>query len=257
MNFGQDEAFFFANGGRPRGTKNYGLNVMVPYKKMDVVLVKPWREILVSNAVRDQGEVAGRGESAWNRAYLQNYDQVFNLNIDQTITSRDGSSTCYAANPDRTLTLAGCARIAAMTHSLYKKDNESFTLQPGEAWYMPYVRYAVKEGIIPNAQTVTSNPNKVASRLELLRMLYNSVPATAWKVKSQYTMPADVASLTDTDKAIIQAMSQADVLAGTETSVVGTAFNYRTMDANVNPWKMVTVQDAAIWTSRMMAEYVY
>lgn len=101
-------------------------------------------EIVGILGVADEGpfpysyDFADVSEGAW---YADALETTYGLGI-------INGTTDTTFDPDGTLTLAQIVVMASRAHALILGDDPSFTVEAGQAWYTPYVNYAVENGII-------------------------------------------------------------------------------------------------------------
>jgi|GEM_PF-6379740 len=93
--------------------------------------------------------------------------------------------------PEENITIGEVIKIAAVIHSIYSDDDEAFTPIAGAYWYVPYVNYAVAEGIIKYSDFKNYNAN--ASRYEVAYIFGNALPAETYE-KISTLVPTDVAA---------------------------------------------------------------
>lgn len=126
------------------------------------------------------------------------------------------SATSY--QPDGKLTLAQAIKLSACMHQLYKDG--SVTLSAGEVWYLPFVTYAVNNGLVGESYGSLSPAryNAPVTRGEYISIFYNALPASEYAVKNSVKDNAipDV-KLTDANAAEIYAFYRAGIVVGNDS----------------------------------------
>lgn len=118
-----------------------------------------------------QGQFSDVPASQWYAGYVEDMYEYGLVN--------GRTSTSFA--PNGTMTIAEVIVLADRIHNLYYDRGLDLTsLKPGsyEAWYMPYVEYAVENDIIEAADYIYWY-NTPALRRDVARILCNAVPASA------------------------------------------------------------------------------
>ena len=78
--------------------------------------------------------------------------------------------------------------MASRVHAIYNGNGDNrdiFTAKTGEAWYQPYVSYAIRNGIIDSK--AFTDYNKGATRAEMAYVISRCLPASEFKA----TVPAN------------------------------------------------------------------
>ena len=104
------------------------------------------------------------------------YTEISNC-YEMGLVSGDGSGKFY---PYDLISRAEVISIAARVHSAYVKDKRSFVATESEAWYMPYVAYAIESKII-TAADFDADYTVPASRREVAYIYANSLPYTEFR----------------------------------------------------------------------------
>ena len=92
-------------------------------------------------------------------------------------------------NPNGELTIAEALVMADRVHSIYN-TGETAIFSGGNPWYLPYVSYAVNNGII--AQTDFSDVTKTATRAQMAYIFYNALPETEFTAINSINSVPDV-----------------------------------------------------------------
>lgn len=77
-------------------------------------------------------------------------------------------------NPKNTVTVAEALAIADRIHQIYTTGESTLKSASGAEWYLPYVDYAVKNGII--SDTAFTDYTKAASRAEIAYIFADALP---------------------------------------------------------------------------------
>ena len=119
--------------------------------------------------------------------YVQQLTKAYNLGI-----LSGTSETTF--NPNSYLTLAQVTVMASRVRSIYDGDNAPFNKEKeSDAWYKPYLDYAVKKGIINNAKEF-SDYTRPATRAEMVHIFAKALPAEAFKSINSPKVFEDVAT---------------------------------------------------------------
>lgn len=112
-------------------------------------------------------------------------------------------------DPYASLTVAQAMVLA------YQLENQggSLTAQSGEAWYMPYYRYCLEQGIVTAAQVTQSDLTRPASRFEMVSILDKAAPADSLKAVKTVDAIPDLAE-SDPYGGIVYRWYRAGIIAG-------------------------------------------
>lgn len=140
-------------------------------------------------------------------------------------------------NPEGTLTIAQIITMAARFNAVYNGNVTIDTnLENGEAWYQPYVDYAIANKLID--KNAFTDYNKAATRAEMAYVIHNCVPQ-----KHFDSIGGAMADFNDVNKANIY---YEDIMALALTGItVGTG------DNNFSPEANVTRAQAAVFMVRL------
>ncbi len=95
---------------------------------------------------------------------------------------KGSSDTTFS--PASNLTLAEAITIASRIRSLYTTGNELSVYTVGdEAWYIPYVRYAIDNGMIGSEK---QDYNALAKRSDVAKLFARALPQEAYSVTAEY-----------------------------------------------------------------------
>jgi hypothetical protein len=84
-------------------------------------------------------------------------------------------------SPNAYLTLAQVTVMASRMRSLYENDGETFKkANSSDAWYKPYVDYAVKKGILNNSKEF-SDYTRAATRAEMAHIFAKCLPSSVYQ----------------------------------------------------------------------------
>ena len=86
--------------------------------------------------------------------------------------------TLTTYEPSGTLTIAQCVKLAACMHQLYHEDEVTLGPAEGAAWYLPFVEYALENGILDAEET---NYNAVITRRQFVELFYRALPASGYQ----------------------------------------------------------------------------
>lgn len=87
--------------------------------------------------------------------------------------------TASTFEPDGQLTVAQAIKLAACMHQRYTDGAVSLTSAGGKTWYVPYVTYAVANGVVDEdyGALTAAQYNAAVSRREFVRIFYGALPA--------------------------------------------------------------------------------
>ena len=116
-------------------------------------------------------------------------------------------------NPNGELTIAEALVMADRVHSIYN-TGETAIFSGGNPWYLPYVSYAVNNGII--AQTDFSDVTKTATRAQMAYIFYNALPEEEFTAINSINSVPDV-GLSHSYYHEILGLYNAGILTGSDT----------------------------------------
>lgn len=145
-------------------------------------------------------------------------------------------TTADTYSPDGTLTLAQVTTMAARMRSIYDQDGETFSVKDGEAWYQPYVRYAINKGILETGKF--SNYDVAASRAMMAYMFARALPDEMYTNGNLKPDFGDVSRTGNPYYSYIMKLYNAGIVAGTG-------------NGNYSPDANVTRAQAAVFAARL------
>lgn len=84
-------------------------------------------------------------------------------------------------NPSGKVTIAEAIVMASRVNSIFNDNNYNFDVADGEYWYTPYVKYAISNGIIWEAD-YSGKYNTAATRKDIAYIFANALPENTYKV---------------------------------------------------------------------------
>ena len=164
-------------------------------------------------------------DNAW---YKESLVRAYNIG------SINGTSgTTYS--PNAHLTRAQVIVMAARLRSVYDGDGEQFSVQGGQAWYAPYVEYAVKKGIIVEGKF--DNYGADANRAEMAYVFANALPEECYAATGAAKTFSDVPT-TESNYTAITRLANAGIVNGTG-------------EGKYTPGASVTRAQAAVFVARL------
>lgn len=164
---------------------------------------------LMSNKNEQYFSITGSLGASTKKSGLQNFVKLANYNNNFKDVPSDAWYAKSVANdynvgivagtsatsfsPNNTLTLAQIITMASRVHAIYNGNGDSrnlFAASQGEAWYQPYVDYAIQNGIIKS--TSFKDYNKAATRAEMAYVLSNCLPSSEFKATVEFKEFDDV-----------------------------------------------------------------
>lgn len=116
-----------------------------------------------------------------------------------------------AFSPASEITVAQTITIASRLNSIYRTGQANFA--QSEIWYIPYVDYAVQNGIIASGQY--TNYDEAITRGHFASIMHAALPADAWTSINSINSLPDVDVTTQIGKSVL-ALYQAGVLTGND-----------------------------------------
>lgn len=124
--------------------------------------------------------------------------------------------------PDAAITrgdfVTALGRLSSVNKEDYKKS--SFTDIKADAYYLPYVEWAYKNGIIQGTGSSQFAPNRAITREEIASVLQNYTKATGYKLSTANTAASftDDGSISSIFKQAVTTMHQAGILKGDQNN---------------------------------------
>lgn len=118
-------------------------------------------------------------------------------------------------NATGNITIASALAIADRIHSIYYSDSADFSAAENEAWYQPYVDYAVTNSIIASGSYADYNTN--CTRSEFVAIMAASLPKEEFPEKNKISAIPDVTEGTP-HYSDIYLFYSAGILAGSDSS---------------------------------------
>jgi len=178
--------------------------------RFSVLLMLAAALCMFSVQAADAGYLAGQfsdvDEQAW---YGDAQQQVIRMACERGIAQGRTDGTFGIDQP---VTAAELITMAARVRSAAQRDGAAFAAAAGQAWYAPYVEYAIAQGIIA-AETYSQGYETALSRGQTAQILADTLPEDSYTAINIVETLPDVTPQSDYGTAVFQ-LCRSGILSG-------------------------------------------
>ena len=122
--------------------------------------------------------------------------------------------TVATFDPRGNMKVTEAIALAARVHRIYTTGKDDIVMSSGSGWYLPYVEYAVENGIIMSSDF--TDIDRPATRAEMAYIFSNSLPEEKFAAQNTVNSLPDVTSSTPYRESIIM-LYEAGILTGNDS----------------------------------------